>query len=151
VEKTIMAKKNCNHCGLYKDEEEYNWRFKSLGVRHKTCRNCMHEFNKTYFEGDAKERHLQQVRERKQEARDAAREYAYQYLLTHPCVSCGENDPRVLEFHHVGQKDMDVAKMVAGGYSIDHIKQELDRCQVLCANCHRKVTVQERGWFRGRK
>lgn len=146
-----MATKRCDHCKKYKDEEEFNWRFKSLGIRAKTCRDCAHIHNKKYFEGPAKERHLQQVKERKALAREAAREYVYQYLLTHPCVSCGEADPRVLEFHHVGEKDMDVAKMVAGGYSIDRIKAELDRCQVLCANCHRKVTVQERGWFRGRK
>jgi hypothetical protein len=37
-----------------------------------------------YFEGSAKERHLQQVGERKQEAREVAREFAYQYLLSHP-------------------------------------------------------------------
>src|SRR5688572_10535057 len=107
-----MAKKNCNHCGIYKDEEEFNWRFKSLGIRHKTCRECMSSFQKKYFQGDAHDRHLEQVKERKQLAREVAREYAYQYLLTHPCETCGESDPRVLEFHHVGEKDMDVAKMV---------------------------------------
>lgn len=146
-----MAKKNCNHCGQYKDEEEFNWRFKSLGVRHKTCRECMASFQKKYFQGDAHDRHLQQVKERKKAAREVAREYAYQYLLAHPCEGCGEADPRVLEFHHVGQKDMDVAKMVSSGYSIERIEAELVKCQVLCSNCHRKITVTERGWFRGRK
>ena len=31
------------------------------------------------------------------------------------------------------------------------LKAELDKCVVLCANCHRKVTHTERGWFRGKK
>jgi predicted amidophosphoribosyltransferase len=39
-----MAKKVCNHCGSEKDEEEFNWRFKSLGRRNKTCRDCQHGF-----------------------------------------------------------------------------------------------------------
>jgi hypothetical protein len=148
-----MAKKNCNHGGKYKDEEEFNWKFKVLGVRHKTCRDCMHGFNKKYFEGSAKERHLKQVRERKEVARDVAREYAYQYLSNHHCIQCGEGDVRVLEFHHRdrNEKDMDVGYMISAGYSVQRIQAEINKCDVLCANCHRKITVEERGWFRGRK
>ena len=152
-----MEQKKCNHCKKWKDEEEFNWRYKSLGVRNKTCRECQHGFNKTYYEGDAKERHLQQVKERTEAAREAAREFVYQYLLTHPCEGilpdgrrCPETDPRVLEFHHVGQKDMEITRMVTGGYSIARIEGEIRKCKVYCANCHRKITVDQRGWFRGR-
>jgi hypothetical protein len=143
--------KKCDHCKQYKDEEEFNWRFKSLGIRAKTCRDCAHGFNKKYFEGPAKERHLQQVRERKEMARQVARDFVYKYLSKHPCEDCGESDVRVLEFHHIGDKDMAVGAMVSGGYSVDRIMQEIGRCRVLCANCHRKITVEERGWFKGRR
>jgi hypothetical protein len=136
-----MAQKKCNHCKEWKDEEEFNWRWKSLGIRHKTCRDCAHRFNKNYYEGDAKERHLQQVKERTEAAREAAREYVYQYLLSHPCESCSETDPRVLEFHHVGQKDMAITRMVTGGFSIKRIQAEISKCNVYCANCHRRITV----------
>jgi hypothetical protein len=145
------VKKNCNHCGKYKDEEEFNWRYKALGIRHPTCKECQKPFRKNWYEGDSHERHLQNVKERKHLARNVAREYAYKYLETHPCSQCGETDIRVLEFHHVVGKDMAVAAMVAGGYSIERIQAELDKCIVLCANCHRKLTVEERGWFRGKK
>jgi hypothetical protein len=148
-----MTKKVCNHCGVEKDEEEFNWRFKSLGIRHPTCRECAHGHNKKYYgtEGTARDRHLQNVRERTEAAREAAREYVYQYLLKHSCESCGEADPRVLEFHHVGQKDSEITRLVSGGWSIRRIQEEIDKCQVLCSNCHRRVTVDERGWFRGKK
>lgn len=146
-----MTKKICNHCGLEKDVEEFNWRYKALGVRHPTCRNCAHAFNKEYYDGDAKERHLRQIRQRTEVAREAAREYVYQYLLIHPCEQCGESDPRVLEFHHVGQKDMTITRMVTGGFSIKRIKAEIEACQVLCANCHRRISADERGWYRSRK
>ena len=149
-----MATKICNHCGLEKDEEEFSWRFKSLGIRNKACKKCMYEFNKNYYQGDdAHEKHLKQVKERTEAARAAGKEYVYQYLLTHPCEHCGETDPRVLEFHHrePSEKDMDVTHMLSGGYSIKRIQAELDKCQVLCANCHRKVTVEQRGWFRGKR
>jgi len=95
--------KKCDHCKLPKDEEEFNWKFKSLNIRHKTCRDCMHGFNKTYFEGDAHDRHLKNVKERKDAARQTAREYVWQYLSNHPCIEREEADPMVLEFHHRGE------------------------------------------------
>ena len=110
-----MTTKICNHCGLPKDEEEFNWRFKALGIRNAACRDCQHAFNKDYYEGDAKERHLQKVKQRTEAAREAARDYVYQYLLRHPCAICREADPIVLEFHHVGEKDMTITRMVSGG------------------------------------
>ena len=146
-----MAQKKCNHCGIYKDEEEFNWRYKYLGVRNKTCRECMVAFNRNYYKGEDGERHLQQVKERAKLARESARDFVYQYLLSHPCEECGERDPRVLEFHHVGAKDMAITRMVTGGFSIERIQAEIAKCTVLCANCHRKITVEERGWYRGRR
>src|SRR5512134_3221318 len=139
-----MSQKICNHCGLPKDEEEFNWRFKALGIRNKACKDCQHAFNKDYYEGDAKEKHLKQVKERTEAAREAAREYVYNYLLNHPCEECGERDPRVLEFHHVGEKDLAITRMVTGGWSIARIEAEIRKCKVYCANCHRKITVEQR-------
>ena len=155
-----MAQKKCNHCGVWKDEEEFNWRYKAIGVRNRTCRECMVEFNKRYYQGENGERHLRQVKERTEKARATAKEYVYQYLLTHPCVGpdrtgCpyNETDPVVLEFHHrePGGKDMDITQMLSGGYSLKRIQAELEKCDVLCASCHRRVTAKERGWFRGLK
>ena len=141
----------CNHCLQAKDEAEFNWRWKALGIRQPACRDCQHGQNKTYFEGDAKKRHLQQVKERKHAVRDLAREYIWDYLSKHPCEECGESDPMVLEFHHEHSKEYPVSVMINGGYPIPKIEAEIAKCRVLCANCHRKLTMKERGWFRGRK
>ena len=150
LEKT-MTTKICNHCLQEKDENEFNWRYKTLGVRNKACKGCQHSFNKTYYEGDAKDIHLQKVKERSESAREVAREFVYQYLLSHPCSQCGETDPRVLEFHHVGNKDTEITRLVSGGWSVKRIQEEINKCKVLCANCHRRLTMTERGWFKGRK
>jgi len=65
--------KQCEVCKEWKSEEEFSWRWKQLGIRDGTCKSCRKEYNKAYFNGPAKERHLQQVRERKQAAREFAR------------------------------------------------------------------------------
>ncbi len=68
-----------------------------------------------------------------------------EYLLSNPCIDCGETDTIVLEFDHVrGEKINNVSKMVQSGASIDKIKSEIDKCEVRCANCHRRVTHNRR-------
>lgn len=55
------------------------------------------------------------------------------------CVRCGEREPFCLEFHHTdpSQKDFDVSTAVRG-LSQKRLMEEIEKCLVLCANCHRK-------------
>ena len=54
------------------------------------------------------------------------------------CTRCGEGRPRALDFHHTGEKEHAVSKMIADGYSRQRVLEEVDRCIPLCVNCHRK-------------
>jgi hypothetical protein len=70
-----------------------------------------------------------------------------EYLTSHPCIDCGEADARVLEFDHVrGKKDQNVAEMVRGGTAWQRIASEIAKCEVRCANCHRRRTVEQLKW-----
>jgi len=61
------------------------------------------------------------------------------YKMTHPCVDCGNADPIVLDFDHVnGNKRKSVSSMRA--YSLKTILKEIQKCEVVCSNCHRKRT-----------
>jgi hypothetical protein len=57
------------------------------------------------------------------------------------CSICSENHPAVLDFHHKNseEKERGIAYMVSDGYSLEAIKRELDKCIVVCSNCHRKI------------
>jgi len=57
------------------------------------------------------------------------------------CKMCGENFLACLDFHHLNEseKDFNVAYMALSGYSKERIKKEIDKCIVLCSNCHRKL------------
>lgn len=68
-----------------------------------------------------------------------------EYRMTHPCVDCGESDWVVLEFDHVrGVKFKDVGLLSGRGASLAVIKEEIAKCDVRCANCHRRVTYNRR-------
>ena len=148
-----MTTRRCDHCKQVKDITEFNWKFKALGIRHDTCRECMKWFVRRYFQGSGREKHLEDVKERKKAARIFAREYVWDYLTTHPCIHCGESDPRVLEFHHRNEKEKEstISHMVGEGLSVGRLQQEIDKCDVLCGNCHKKLTMNERGHWRSRK
>lgn len=61
------------------------------------------------------------------------------------CFDCGESNPIVLEFDHVtGNKADNIADMVNKSYSTETIKQEIRKCKVRCANCHRIKTHERR-------
>jgi transcription elongation factor Elf1 len=55
------------------------------------------------------------------------------------CSKCEENHPATMDFHHKGKKDQQISKMVNDGYSVNRIKKEMEKCEILCANCHRKL------------
>lgn len=56
------------------------------------------------------------------------------------CRRCGEGSPACLDFHHpdASEKTASVAEMVNRGFARDAIQAEIDKCEVLCSNCHRK-------------
>jgi len=58
----------------------------------------------------------------------------------HGCADCGESDPSCLDLHHreSADKEMEITDMVTYGHSKENLREEMAKCDVLCANCHRK-------------
>lgn len=73
----------------------------------------------------------------------------FDYLLSKSCVDCGEKDPIVLEFDHRDLKDKfkSIANMLSGHYSWKSLEKEIGKCDIRCANCHRKKTYAQFGCF----
>ena len=66
------------------------------------------------------------------------------------CVDCGLADPLLLQFDHVESKTKDIASLVRSACSSQRLINELNKCEVRCANCHRRRTAIHGGWFRAR-
>lgn len=142
--------KVCTKCGIEKPLDEFP--FRSLRTRgeqrHSVCKECTAKRTNAWYHAN-REAHIANVRSNKDAYKEAAREYAMNYLATHPCVDCGETNPNVLEFDHRGGKERTVSEMILSGtYSIERVAAEISKCDVRCANCHRRKTAKERGWFK---
>jgi hypothetical protein len=70
------------------------------------------------------------------------------YLGTHPCVDCGETDIVVLDFDHQGDKTEGISAMITAGKPWPLILAEIERCEVVCSNDHRRRTAKAFGWYR---
>ena len=57
------------------------------------------------------------------------------------CSVCGYNKClSALTFHHCkGEKEFDITKGIFSGYSIEKLKQEADKCILVCFNCHMEI------------
>ena len=148
------AVKFCHRCQQWKDESEFAKNRAHRDGLQSQCRACKRESDRKYYEGHTAEQ-LARVRNRSQGIQEENARRVYQYLLTHPCVDCGESDPVVLEFDHInGDKAEAIARLVVAAYGWQTIAEEIAKCEVRCANCHRRVTAARRGTRRsiwGRK
>lgn len=95
-----------------------------------TCKLCV-AIKANAWNKANRERKLEQARRYSQSKKLLAIEY-----MGGKCVDCEQAyHPSVYDFHHIGGKDMNPSQALKG--SFESAKAELDKCVLLCANCHR--------------
>lgn len=144
-----MRVKTCTRCGEARALDQFPpIRRSEPDKLQKWCRACFAEANtRNYWNNHEREKArllLQTTRKR-----EANRSRAIEYLMSHPCVDCGEADIVVLQFDHLRDKTFNVSTMIANGTSWPRIEVEMAKCVVRCANCHRLRTAQDWNLSRG--
>ena len=73
-------------------------------------------------------------------SRTERRAWVDRYKRERGCRRCDHGNPAALDLHHVeaAAKESAVSRLVSDGAGIERIRSEIQRCVVLCANCHRK-------------
>ena len=136
----------CIWCRLLKPVAAFAFRSKALGTRQSHCRSCHAAYRRSHYLRNRPEyiaREVERIRRRRTENRHLLRAY----LRSHPCVTCGENDIVTLQFDHRDRatKRQDVGILViAKPWSV--VCAEIEKCDVRCANCHRRRTALQLGW-----
>lgn len=136
--------KRCYDCGQLKPVEEFNKNKVKRDGRNSQCRECYLKYAKRYYKANKKECVLR-AKEGNRARRLKTLKWISDYLDTHCCVDCGEANPVVLEFDHVrGKKKIQVKYAAHAAYSLKAIEEEISKCEVRCANCHKLRHFKER-------
>lgn len=140
-----MKTKICFKCKKELNARLFRKRVKNKGLQ-PYCIACQREYDKAYWIKTRDKRKLHRhVNDRKIRIRNA--QTVFDYLKNHPCVDCGEKDPVVLEFDHFKPKIESISNMVRKRSSLGKIFNEINKCVVRCANCHRRKTAKELNWY----
>lgn len=99
------------------------------------CKTCHNKVTKEWYKQN-KTSHLANTKQDIKNKRDVLSKWK----SANGCALCGETHPRCLEFHHIDPKGKDF--QLGNSFSrvgITKLVEEIRKCILLCANCHRKV------------
>lgn len=129
-----MSDLTCTGCLETKDSEGFGIK---RGKKNTRCKACVNRYYKDiYYANPDRKRY---IRERNAENAARAKEESIAIVLSYfssGCVDCGTKDPRTLEFDHLGDKEFNISVLI-GRNSKKKLISEIEKCEVVCANCHR--------------
>jgi hypothetical protein len=129
-----MINKVCNKCKKEQSLSNFPNHSNTRDRKRSFCKKC-------YYES---------TRKSSFKYREKNRVLIDDYLKNHSCVDCGESDYEVLDFDHIrGAKLNNVSEMLS--YSQEKLIIEISKCEVVCANCHRRRTNRRPNLGRPRK
>lgn len=136
--------KRCNHCKRELATTLFSKNSRQADQLDKRCKECQSELSKKYM--DKKREAIREYnRNWARNRRVHMRALVLEYKQQRACVDCAESDPDVLEFDHVrGEKCGDINGLVRHLRNDVALLAEIAKCEVRCANCHRRKTARER-------
>lgn len=117
---------------------------------HRICSTCKEARPPEHFAKKRAKCRLCQ-RDYDSEKRRVSSQFVWDFLCqSSGCVSCNERNPIKLAFHHLDQatKSAVVSDLARNGYPIKRIKEEMDKCVVICHNCHSIESAKQLGYYR---
>lgn len=121
-----METKICTKCKRELPIDQFYWRDKKAERRRSECKDCHNGYVKLKYA--EKQQAIEEIKSNLQ------------------CAKCGDKRGYVLDFHHCNpeEKDENISRLISSNASNEHINQEIEKCVVLCANCHREFHYLEK-------
>jgi hypothetical protein len=138
--------RRCGRCKLLKPVDQFAWRRKARAQLDNYCRPCRADYKGEHYAAN-RTRYIANALRRKKAIATERTKYLIAYFVEHPCADCGESDPLVLEFDHLGDKSFTIGVGLRDR-SWQALLDEIAKCDVLCANCHRRRTARRQGSVR---
>lgn len=98
------------------------------------CKRCNRSYQRRHYL-----RNKKKYIENKNKYKEIGKEYMQKVKATSRCEFCGESHIAVLDFHHKDHTTKSFSLSGCYGKSIATVQAEIDKCIVLCSNCHRKL------------
>lgn len=143
---TLELFHTCTGCAALKPVTEFACKDRKTGRRTSRCRSCVAAYSRHHY-SKRREDYVRRAKKRHKGDRAALRARVLAHLICHPCVDCGETDPLVLEFdHRDGAAKVQTVAVLLRRKGWRAIEREMEKCDVRCANCHRRRTARQFGW-----
>ena len=99
------------------------------------------EYQRKWYQENKK---LQQQRNKQGHKR--RRDFITNYKADRGCSRCDEKHVACLQFHHrnPAEKDFSITDLLKYHRSMEILMKEIEKCEVICANCHLKHHWQDR-------
>lgn len=143
-----MSQKYCPKCETEKDISEFGPNKSRKDGVQSFCKACRPSYMKQWYDKETSQRR-EVANASRNIKRSEYRAKIKEYLRNHPCIDCGNSDIEVLEFDHkdASTKLFAIGENITKGLGWDRIFTEMKKCDVRCANCHRKKTRRQLGWW----
>lgn len=122
----IMETRICNKCKIRPVRNSYSY----------ACKECHCQYQKEWYK-----KHPKSINNSVKKQTKAIREYIIK-SKSKPCLDCNKEYPYyVMDYDHVrGVKEFNLSVAASKYRSLDKIKKEILKCDLVCANCHRERT-----------
>lgn len=130
---------NCSTCGVDKPDSEFHFKNKAKGKLSTKCKECTKAYLQEHYKQNKTEYKGRSKRDRSK-TYSKFREFVTSMKLA--CAECGENHPAVLDFHHTDPSTKEANPSQIS--SKTKFLKEIEKCIVLCSNCHRKLHWNQR-------
>ena len=143
-ERVARQTKICGGCQEEKPVSDFYLKDKESTLLQSVCINCTKKYHRAHYEENSDSYKDRSTKSRKRYKKRNHR-IVFDYLVRHPCDECGCTDKTILQFHHIDEKDDEVGNLVNKGSPVERLLAEIEKCRVLCPNCHRKATLRTIG------
>lgn len=127
--------------------DDFSFKNKIKNKRRKICKTCHSLYRKQHYLQN-REKYLEKALRRNKKQGEVIAKYLFNILSKSQCIDCEKKDIIVLKFDHIKNKQFGIAEMYQKRYSLAAIKKELRKCVVRCANCHRRKTAKDVGFWK---
>lgn len=136
--------KICSKCRNHLPLESFRLAHKPTGRRAAYCYECQRAVSRQHYADNTAHHKSKVIKNNKRNYAKNIEIYK-EYKQTLKCNRCPEDHIAVLDFHHTDPKDKDYqVSAMLGTWKWASVLKEIEKCEVLCSNCHRKLHYELR-------